>query len=65
MLQRIDPDGVGDRIVVQRAVRAVGPVHEFVAVTKKVVVIPRCSSLAPEKSPNIVAADAGCMANAW
>ena len=35
MLQRIDPERIGDRILAQRSVRTVGTDHEFVAVTKE------------------------------
>src|SRR5262245_14649879 len=35
LLKRIDPEGVGDRIVVQRAVRAIGADHEPVTATEE------------------------------
>ncbi len=35
LLQRVDAEGVGDRILVQRAVRGHGPHQEFVGVTGK------------------------------
>jgi len=35
LLQRIYPEGVGDRIVVQRAVRTVGADNEFLAIAEK------------------------------
>src|SRR5262249_41353823 len=35
LLQRIYPEGVGDRMVVRRAIRTVGADHEFVAIAEK------------------------------
>ena len=35
LLQRVDPEGVGDRIAAQRTVRAVGPDQELGAVAEK------------------------------
>ena len=65
LLQRIDPEGVGDRIVLQRTVGPSVRTMNLSPPRKKVVVTPKCSSEASEKSPSIVAVVAGCIASAW
>ena len=64
LLQRRDAKGVANRRVMHRAVRTIGADHAFVAIAKKVVVTPNCSSWVPEKSPNTVASVALCIARA-
>jgi hypothetical protein len=66
LLQRIDPEGVGDLVIAKSPIVVLRADQElWPRSARKVVTTPNCSNRPSAKSPSTVASVAFCMASAW